>query len=47
MKILASIFILLTLLSACEQRNMSTSMGRPMGMEGHEMNEGSEFGERH
>ena len=48
MKILAPVFILLTLLSACEQTTLG--MGHPMGMEAGEMNEGmehNEAGERH
>ena len=43
MKILAPVFILLTLLAACEQN--TNRMGYPMGMEGMEMNEGNERGE--
>lgn len=44
MKILAPVFILLTLLSACiVQPQPTPAMGYPMGME---MNEGGERGER-
>jgi len=48
MKILAPAFILLSLLSACEQT--AIGMGYPMSNEGFESNEGrggSEAGERH
>ena len=45
MKILAPVFILLTLLAACEQN--TNRMGYPMGMEMNEGNERGEAGERH
>jgi len=49
MKIVAPVFILFTLLAACEPQN-TLGMGHPMGMEDNEMNEGmegNEAGENH
>jgi len=49
MKILAPVFILLTLLAACQQNTnrRGYNMGYPMGMEMNEGNERGEVGERH